>query len=137
DALALTVQAPFSPVPYAGAIPLIALLICLIVVSILGIALGRWLRGHGRSLVWAIPLAIGLAVVSAIVVATASAWNPSTSPVPDSQLAWTYDYGRGSLGLFLAALAFLATPVVTPLAAFAASRKGKRVDGAIATSVPG
>ncbi len=123
DALALTVQAPFSPVPYADDAAPAALIVCLIVAIVLAVVAGRWLRRRGQSVGWTIALAFGIAVVSAVVVLVASAWNPSMSSVPDSQIAWTYDYGHGLVGLGLAALAFVATLVVAPLAAFVGSRR--------------
>ena len=129
DALGLTVQAPFSPVPYADAMAPIAWIVCLLITIVLGIVTGRWLSRRRRSIVWTIPLAVVVAVVSAIVVVAVTAWNPSTAAVPDSQLAWTYDYGRGFVGLGTAVLAFVAALVVTPLAAFVGGLLAKRSSG--------
>lgn len=137
DALALTVQAPFSPSPFADAVAPAAWIVCLAIAIGLGTVAGRWLSRRRRSVAWTIPLAIVVAVLSAIVVVAATDWNPSTSAVPDSQIAWTYDYGRGFVGVGVALLAFVATLVVTPLAAFVGGRKSKQVTGRISTADQG
>lgn len=107
DSLALTFQAP---VPAASTFDWTALsfVIGLILAVVAGVVSGRWLGRHGRSAWWSlIPSAIS-AVGWTILVVAATASSQSTLSVPDTQTAWTYNYGRGAETL---ALGFVALPL--------------------------
>jgi len=122
DTLGLTVQAPIVATPRPIDLTPVAWLGGLIVAAAAGLLIGRWLGQRRRTLLWAVPPACVVGILWAIAVLVSTAWDPAAAAVPASQVAWTYDYGRGGAALAAAFLAFLAALLVLPVAAFAGRR---------------
>jgi hypothetical protein len=122
NTLGLTVQAPTVVTPLPIGLAPIAWLGGLIVAVAAGLLIGRWLGQRRHTLLWTIPPAFVVGMLWAIAVLVSTTWDPSAAAVPASQVAWTYDDGRGGAALAAAFLAFLAALLVTPVMAFVGRR---------------
>jgi len=122
DTLALTLQAPvdhptdLAPVAWLGGLAVS------LAVGALG---GRWLGRRRRTSFWMLPTAalVGVLWMAALIVLG----SQQTFAVPESQVAWTYGYGRATVNLFTSPLALVAGLIVTQGAAFVAARRARRV----------
>lgn len=128
DTLALTAQAPVPAQPFSFDFTPFAFVIGMVLAIALGVGFGSFLRARGRSSVWAIPVAIGFAIVLAVLVGSSSLIANPGVVAPPMQDAWTYGYGgersRATEALLLSSLIFPTGIVLTQLSAVLARRRG-------------
>ena len=136
DTIGLTTQAPVPPQPLNFDLVPFAFVVGLALSVGIGTVLGRLLRAHGRPCLWALPVAVLLAIGWSIVILASSQIANSAPVAPPLQRAWTYGYGaaqsHAAETLGLAALAFPVVLILTQVSAFLVRRYGSKA--AVSTS---